>query len=283
MHLVVMLTAYLSAIIISDVLPTILHGVIALRHGGVGRHSSCTRSSSQLHQLSSVDPLTGALNRRGLEQQAPGVRSMSSRAARRRASRSSTWTSSRSSTTRTGTWRATPCSRASWPGCTTTCARTTSWRAYGGDEFVVAAARQHRAGGRRGDRPRAPMRARHPWTWGIARWVDGETLWEVIDRADRALYEAKRARRAPFDERPVDHGSEAARARAARRRARGHGPARPLAARSAATAPRRPARRSPLTTRATPPTMMAPPISTPLVRLSPSTSVPSATATTGLT
>ncbi len=70
---------------------------------------------------------------------------------------------------------------------------------YGGDEFLVmlpatAAGDAHDA--------LARLRAAHParWSAGIAEWEPGERLADCLARADRRLYEAKAAGRAPLVE-----------------------------------------------------------------------------------
>jgi diguanylate cyclase (GGDEF)-like protein len=191
-HLVVMLTAYLAALVISDVLPTMLFGVIAcvmvvsvalVVHVLVG----------QLHLVSTVDPLTGALNRRGLEQLAPGVRSV--------ASRGGSVTSV--AIIDLDEFKEYNDAHGHVAGDELLTKVVTDLGShlrphdlvarYGGDEFVVVLPGSPEAAAGAAIQ-RAADASSHPWTWGIAHWSDGESLWDAIDRADRALYEAKRPR-----------------------------------------------------------------------------------------
>lgn len=192
-HLAVMLMAYMSALVLSDTLPTLLHGVIAsvmVVSVALVVHALV----DQLHRLSNVDPLTGALNRRGLEQQAPGVRSV--------ASRSGSPTSV--VIVDLDEFKEFNDAHGHVAG-DSLLARVVSElqdhlrphdlvARYGGDEFVVVLPSSTESEAR-GAMARAVEASSHPWTSGIALWADGESLWEAIDRADHALYDAKRARR----------------------------------------------------------------------------------------
>ena len=72
---------------------------------------------------------------------------------------------------------------------------------FGGDEFVVVLPGSTEAEAYSAIH-RAALASDHPWTWGLAAWAPDEELWDALDRADRVLYDAKRARTAP-------HGSDA--------------------------------------------------------------------------
>lgn len=64
----------------------------------------------------------------------------------------------------------------------------------GGDEFVILLPRANATSAQEiVDRLRVDRE--HPWTWGIAEAVQGETSTELLARADAALYAWKRARR----------------------------------------------------------------------------------------
>jgi diguanylate cyclase (GGDEF)-like protein len=194
LHLVVMLTAYLVALVVSDTLPTLLLGVIAcvmVLTVALVVHALV----AQLHRLSSIDPLTGALNRRGLEQQAPRVRSVSARSGAPTSVVIVDLDEFKEFNDAHG-----------HVAGDTLLARVVSElqdhlrphdlvARYGGDEFVVVLPGSSESEAR-GAMARAVAASSHPWTSGIALWADGETLWDSIDRADHALYDAKRARRA---------------------------------------------------------------------------------------
>lgn len=70
---------------------------------------------------------------------------------------------------------------------------------YGGDEFLVLFPATSADEAREA---LARLRAAHAarWSAGVAEWEAGETLADCLTRADRRLYEAKAARRAPLVE-----------------------------------------------------------------------------------
>ena len=208
-HLALMITAYLAAVVIHDVLPTILFAIIAcvmVASVGVVTHGLV----NQLHRLSHVDPLTGALNRRGLERQSVVVRSVAARAGQPTAV----------AIVDLDEFKAFNDAHGHIAGDVLLCSVVNDLRLhlrphdlvarFGGDEFVVVLPGSSEAEAFAAVR-RAALVSEHPWTWGLAAWKDDESLWDALDRADRVLYDAKRARTsttepAPLPEQRVDAG-----------------------------------------------------------------------------
>lgn len=199
-HLTLMITAYLAAVVIHDVLPTVLFAVIAtviVASVGIVTHGLV----SQLHRLSHIDPLTGALNRRGLEQQAGAVRSVAARAAQPTAV----------AIVDLDEFKVFNDTHGHIAGDVLLCSVVNDLHSrlrphdlvarFGGDEFVVVLPGSTEAEAYSAIH-RAALASDHPWTWGLAAWAPDEELWDALDRADRVLYDAKRARTAP-------HGSDA--------------------------------------------------------------------------
>lgn len=198
-HLALMITAYMAAVLIHVVLPTPLFAIIAcVIVASVGIVTF--QLVAQLHRLGHVDPLTGALNRRGLDQRAPSVRSVAARSGQ---------PTSVAIVDLDG-FKEFNDAHGHFAGDVMLCSVVNDLTArlrphdlvarFGGDEFVVVLpgsteAEAYTAIGR------AARASDHPWTWGLAAWKDDETLWEALDRADRVLYDAKRARRGVPDPR----------------------------------------------------------------------------------
>lgn len=193
-HLALMIGLYLAAVTIQSVLPTILFAVVAcvmVATVGIATYGLV----AQLHRLSHVDPLTGALNRRGLEHQAGGVRSVASRASQPTAV----------AIVDLDRFKDFNDAHGHIAGDVLLCSVVNDLHArlrphdlvarFGGDEFVVLLPGSTEAEAYAAIH-RAAVASDHPWTWGLASWKDDETLWDAIDRADRVLYDAKRNRAA---------------------------------------------------------------------------------------
>ncbi len=191
-HLVFMVAAFLTAVVVNDVLPTILFAVIAcvmVVTVGIATYGLV----AQLHRLSHVDPLTGALNRRGLERQSGVVRSVAVRAGQPTAV----------AIVDLDEFKAFNDAHGHIAGDVLLCSVVNDLRLhlrphdlvarFGGDEFVVLLPGSTEAEAFAAVR-RAALVSEHPWTWGLAAWKDGESLWDALDRADRVLYDAKRGR-----------------------------------------------------------------------------------------
>ena len=235
---------------------------------------------AQPHEVSNVDPLTGALNRRGLEERALAVRSQSARAGAVTCVAIIDMDEFKEFNDAHGHVAG---DARCWPASSATSRLPASARPRGAlrRRRVRRGAPVHRRA-RRGPRgARAADTSNHPWTWGIARRVEGETLWEAIERADNALYEAAtRAPRAvdearPARPRPLEGSVPGPRDAGVRAHHRSGGE---LTATASGRAPLAADDES-----TTPATTIAPPTSTSAVSCSCSTTNPSATATTGLT
>lgn len=205
-HLVLMICSYLAAVTVHQVLPTPLFAIIAcVIVASVGIVTF--QLVAQLHRLSHVDPLTGALNRRGLETQSSSVRSVAQRAGQ----------ATTVAIVDLDEFKEFNDAHGHFAGDVMLCSVVNDLSArlrphdlvarFGGDEFVVVLPGSTEAEAYAAIR-RAAQASDHPWTWGLAAWKDDETLWEALDRADRVLYDAKRARGGVPDPRSAAVGDD---------------------------------------------------------------------------
>ena len=156
-------------------------------------------------RIARVDGLTGAYNRRHVSEVLESELARGARAASRSGCSCSTSTTSSASTTRTATARRRGAARGHAPAAAARAQLDTVGR-WGGEEFLVVAARHGRRRGGPRLRRRSPARLDPPravralgdepvvvtGSVGAARADDGEGADELVAAADRALYTAKR-------------------------------------------------------------------------------------------
>jgi len=191
-HLVVAFGAYLATVLVTGVLPSPVYAVIAIVMA-VLIALTVSRLVEQLHRLSLTDPLTGALNRRGLEQQAGPVRAVAARAGRPTVVGLVDLDSFKQFNDAHGHIAGDALLRAVVDALRDGLREADRVARFGGDEFVVVLPDSTEA---EADAALRRIADDHgaSWTVGLATWKDDEDLWAVLDRADQVLYAAKRAR-----------------------------------------------------------------------------------------
>lgn len=193
MHLVWLTAVYLTSIWLTDRLPSALYALMMVLMTGLVAATTFV-VVQQLRTLSEIDPLTSALNRRGLEDRATSARGASAKAGRSTVVGMLDLDEFKAFNDREGHLAGDDLLRSVVAELVAGLRSTDLVARYGGDEFVVVLPDSDEA-----DADAALARicsaAGTRFTWGLTTWRGDESLWSALDRADHALYVAKRARR----------------------------------------------------------------------------------------
>ncbi len=191
MHLVWMSGLYLTGLLLNPLLPGWLNTLAVISTAAVAA-LVLNALNTRLHHLALHDPLTGTLNRAGLETQSGLVSALTNRSG-------VAITVGLIDLDQFKEYNDTHGHRA---GDQLLVDLTTAWSTqlrvgdllarYGGDEFVLVL-----PGSDLDSASRLTERLHHaheaPWTIGFSSWEPREDLYQAVDRADRAMYARKEA------------------------------------------------------------------------------------------